>query len=234
VETITVEKDGSLFEISVSSAHRQGFEARHGLGSLVRLYRLLAQDCRSFVEVGREFGLTRERIRQIYKTRLAQYLPRKSGHERTRACTLARVHVKPWPKQTLMAWRLARQAGLHVSHMNYVRSNGVVDTFRRILLVNGKRCKIHFLTNEIKCGYRCYARIRAFSPSLKKDEFQIFIVQVKGFDRRVFVAPSKTILAAGYSDDLYLSLERKPVYKNHRPRIDWWQYENAWNLLKDD
>ena len=63
------------------------FEDRYGIGSQERLLALLRQPCVTFARIARDFGVTRECVRQ-WHWRLLPHAP--SGHERQRQCRVLR------------------------------------------------------------------------------------------------------------------------------------------------
>ena len=66
--------EGNIYAIPVSRESIYFFEKKHGKGSLLRMLRLLANDCNTFSSIANQFGLTRERVRQIYKRKLSLHL----------------------------------------------------------------------------------------------------------------------------------------------------------------
>jgi len=205
----------------------------------------LAKECNSFTEVGRIFGITKWAVSKTYTKRLAPYLPQKGGYDRKRTCTIARHQAKPLPEFPLEVWKEARKHGILVARSLSV-VNSKYRTQTRELLLNDKLSKIRFLRNKVSCkaAVNCaYAHAQISVTSLSDYKFQIIVVEVEGFARRYFVIPSEVIAfnrKSYYSqkrrcEEYYINLplQKVPIYKNIKPITDWWQYENAWNLLKD-
>lgn len=251
MEMMILEKDGQRFEIPILEKQKIAFEERHGMGSLQRLYTLLARDCKSFVEIGGMFGVTDERIRQIYKQRLASYLPKKNGRERQRACTLSGIHFREhgesFPKHVLQVWRKARKLNFSVSHVNHVynRSDGEspVATISKELLINGKLCKIYITHtySQRQPNSPIYAHTTiapVISPcalEINQYAFLIVVVDIMVAPETYFLIPEEkfnTIIPyknkRGYTTR---SLNLPVIASKHRADNSWIEYENAWHLL---
>ena len=84
-----------------------------------------------------------------------------------------------------------------------------------------------------------YAHAGCSLLDLQESEFQIFIQEISGRQGRIFLVPSSVILSGRFYFSetgyvcIFLPIEKLPIYKNRKPRIDWWQYENAWHLIKN-
>ena len=233
MEIMILEKEGKKFEIPVPQDHKIAFEERHGKGSLRRLYTLLARDCNTFVEIGRMFGVTNERIRQIYKQRLAPHLPKKNGRERQRACTLARIHFlrkgESFPKHVLVVWGKAKKLGFPVSHVNHIYC-----TISKELLINGKLCKIYRThpSSQSQPNGPLYAHT-TIAPA-GSYAFLIVVINIKGMRETYFIIPgeqfdniSRFKNKRGYTRRS-LNL---PIGPKHQADNPWREYENAWHLL---
>lgn len=242
MKIMIIGKEGQKYEIPISLNHEIKFEKRHGRGSLQRLYALLARDCRSFVEIGEVFGVTDERIRQIYKQRLAPYLPKKNGNERRRACTLSRIHFskkgKSFPKHVLEIWRKTKKLGFSVSHVNHALHSKTlpVITISKELLINGKLCKIY--------RTRTYSQsqpngpLYAHTTIAPADSYAFLIVVAHNIliaPKTYFIIPKEgfnTITThknkRGY---MVRSLNLPIIASRHRGDNPWAKYENAWHLL---
>jgi hypothetical protein len=96
----------------------------------------------------------------------------------------------------------------------------------RRLLIQGYRCYVSISRSACQpSGARKYAHHMVVKL---KTDFEILVSDVPDYKRRIFVLPWAELK----STDIYVPLEKLPVYKNRRPQIDWWAYENAWHLLK--
>lgn len=67
----------------------------------------------------------------------------------------------------------------------------------------------------------------------------IVFMEIEGWPERIFVIPSHDILNAyGVQKNralrLQLPVEKRPIYNDIRPRLDWWSYENAWPRPQED
>lgn len=60
-------------------------------------------------------------------------------------------------------------------------------------------------------------------------DFRIVVVDPPGYQRRCFIVPAIMLLEKKI---YYIPAERTPIYPTNPPKIDWWEYENAWHLIK--
>ncbi|MDP1688631.1 MAG: hypothetical protein Q8L47_00670 [bacterium] len=236
--TIRVAREDGIFYIPINEERRLRFEKTHGARSLFKLYSLFAEDCKSFTEIGKIIGLTKQRISQIYKQDIMPFLPFKSGRERVRQCTLASVHLDRFPKATLAVWREGRKNGVVVSHLNSINSNSNVYTLRTGLILNGKRCRIASISNQLSppgCQ-RKYARLLVTSKSLRKFDFLICVLYITKSKKQFFIIPTADLLSGPYIKSaikcFYLPYEILPVFNNIIPKLVWSSYINAWHLIK--
>ena len=80
---------------------RQAFEFRKQHSGTIasfsfeELLEIFRNDCLKFSEIGKQFGVSRERIRQIYQHYFSQVIPRRpNGRVREKVCTLKKRSVK--------------------------------------------------------------------------------------------------------------------------------------------
>lgn len=237
---LIVERQEGLFGIPICKNYEQRFEKLHGKNSLIKLYQLLAEDCRSFSEIGRMFQLSRERIRQIHKKQLAPFLPSKCGHERRRICTIARLKRRPLPPLIREIWSIARR--------NCVKADVIISGLkdhprisRRSLILNGNKARVLMCKNKCLSYKGSSVFLTHNSVSLKtltQYDVIIFIIAVPGFRRKYFLIPASKMLDVSYSRDLYKIEFKMPIEKegdgiNYAKKYNWWQYENAWHILQD-
>jgi hypothetical protein len=76
------------------------------------------------------------------------------------------------------------------------------------------------------------------SENIIGTDFQIFHLAVDTLPERWFVIPSEKLQevlksSPGLRKSIYLSAQKRPVYKNRRPKFDYWQFEDAWHLIKE-
>ena len=252
MEIMILEKEGQKFEIPILQKQKNAFEERHGRGSLQRLYALLARDCNTFVEIGEMFGVTDERIRQIYQKRLALYLPKRNGRERRRACTLSRIHfagsVKSFPKHVLKIWGKARRHGFSVSHVNHVynRNDGELPvlTISKELLINGKLCKIYITHtySQRQSDGPLYAHTTiapmispyTLAPGINPYAFLIVAVDIMVAPETYFLIPEEkfnNIIPYKNKRGYMVRSLNLPIGAKHNASNPWLTYENAWHLL---
>lgn len=248
MEIMILKKEGQEFEIPISKLHKAAFEKRHGRESLQRLYALLARDCNTFTEIGGVFGLTRERIRQIYEKRLAPYLPKKNGRERQGSCMLSRIHFygkykkRGFPEYVLHVWRRARKLGFFVSHINHVYVFGEtrqISTSFKELLINGRLCKIyHAYTcqqSNARGGFYAHLCLGGVTE-MGSCAFFVVAVAIKNVKKTYFIIP----VPCDQLDNVAIYKDKKgyvkrfinlPLGSKHLESNPWRKYENAWHLL---
>ncbi len=95
----------------------------------IELRGILQDNCIRDVEIAREYGVSRERIRQ-----LAQIVGLPPGRERRRACTLAHKPVKPDPQWLVNLRSVVEPMGLTVTRL--------VQGHRWRVLLNGVECAV--------------------------------------------------------------------------------------------
>ena len=186
------------------------------------------------------FGVTNERIRQIYKQRLAPHLPKKNGHERQRACALARIHFsrkgESFPKHVLEVWRKARKLGFSVSHVNHIHYSKTLPvlTLAKELSINGRVCKIY--RTRTSSQSQPNGPLYAHTTIAPEGSYAFLIVVVD-----IMVAPETYFLIPEKKFNAIISYKNKrgyavrslnlPIGPKHRADNPWHGYENAWHLL---
>jgi|GEM_PF-6546447 len=222
---------------------------RHNL-TFEDFFEYFKADCVRHTRVAELTGLSRERIRQIYNRYFREIFDNKSGRQRGKACTLENRLVKVnrtenelFETDTIIKTVVekARAAGCEVRSIPYIKDDmltGAIDV--NALLVNGHRCAVHSLSYGFrrKGLKRVYTCIRMPFAELVATEAVILFTSVAEFDEHLFVMPSSTLREVVFGNDptamaktIYLPTEKLPIYNNQRPRIDWWEYEEAWHLL---
>lgn len=235
MEIMILEKEEQKFEIPIAQNHKNAFEARHGKGSLTKLYKLLTKDCLTFGEIGEKLdGLSRERIRQIYEKRLAPYLPQKNGRERRHLCTLSRIRFlgknNAYPPHVLAVWQEARKYAFVVQP---VRSN--YYALRKDLFINKKRCRVLEPYIAYK-GKKRYANSHIGVEQERHVEYYIMVIKQ---EKCFFIIPSQNLQilshyrnAKGYLVR-HIQIPLDPSMYHWARKIDWLIYKNAWHFFVD-
>lgn len=210
--------------------------------------KLFANDCTSFTNIGenrpKRLRLSREMVRLVYRKCFADLFPRRpGGRVRQKFCTLKRIKIKsrelPMDGATKEVAEAAVRKGL-TFEKEQVKGRQPCFVFKkRVLWLNHKRCLVGLATKKWspRGTNRSYTHIWWSKNYLKSADFAVITQKVPGFPERFFIIPTADllkILRDKKRKSFYLPLGRLPVYRNRRPRIDWWQYENAWHLLKDE
>lgn len=178
-------------------------------------------------EIAKRAGVSRERIRQIYNARFRDQLGGLSGVGRNRL-NWEEKHFPgleaSWSPATRRVAATARENDMEVFPVPVIpRTKGRGHS--HLLVINGRSCLVRTARSHYvpKVGGRRYYH---FGIRRVKDDFTIFVTRV-----RIFVVPN-TMLRDRYSHHLYLPVDKLPPYNNIQPGVDWWQYENAWELLR--
>jgi hypothetical protein len=206
---------------------------------------LFANDCLTFAEIGRRLGeeaLSRERVRQIYNKYFRGFFPRRRGGRlRRRVCALRRRHIaaKDFAGNEALAkiYRLAGKAGVAVEKA-FIAGSRQPRFRRKGALIGGALYVIHHAKILFHQRRRSYARALLRVSTLHRAA-GVIVLQETGSGERVFIFPSRDILET-YSREieargeicLFIPTEKLPVYRNRKPRLDWWKYENAWPGIK--
>ena len=134
-----------------------------------------------------------------------------------------------------------RRAKSYGCEIELVRQKISTRTRTKRFLANGRLCNLHDLKKAFRFGRdkRWSANMAFLLPTLLKVEWLIVRVQVAGFPEHWFVIPSLKLqkLFAGSNSkrkNFRFPLEKLPVYHNRLPMIDYWQYEDAWHLIKKE
>jgi AraC-like DNA-binding protein len=195
-------------------------------------------------------GLSRERIRQIYDRQFRELFGGKSGRERFSAYTLKRRLAQADQKAKERERKVAelnpvidqaRAAGCTVNFV--LRKKGrktTRDIEPRLLDINGRRCLIYPSISRSAIqgegGKRRYVSVRVSHGTVLGVEAVVLRTTVRKHPEHTFVIPSKALLRAYFnppkdSAALYIAAEPLSPYNNHFPRVDYWNYEDAWHLL---
>jgi hypothetical protein len=205
------------------------------------------QDCNSFSNIAEITQVSKQRVSQIYMKYFAELIPRRpDGHTRQRMCTTKKWYSRIKESSAEILNDNQKKIIAIVSPYNFeiktipIRGrNGYLAGFhRRSLRINGKICSIRVINSAypIRKDYEnIYGRLITQLKTLKEEDFLIISFSSTGFNETTFVVPTLVLLdqfKPGQAERVfYLPIIKRPVYKNHRPLIDYWNYENAWHLL---
>jgi hypothetical protein len=224
-----------------------GSRRKHSL-TFEDLFEYFKADCVRHARIAELAGVTREAIRQIYNKYFRELFD-KSGKERVHACTLETrfVQIKRSENELFQQNPLfkvivdkARAAGCVVEALPVCFRSGLAGKVSsENLLINGHLCSLHCLTGRAgnKRLIRCYTHTNISYSTMMEAKALILHTAVNGFQERTFVVPTANLRRVhrsamkGASTHIVLPTERLPVYNNQHPKVDYWQYEDAWHLL---
>lgn len=174
----------------------------------------------------------------MYNTYFAElFLRRETGISRIRACAIRRAPErraknaeKNDPEHLAHLIGRLREEGLRVRRIPVHGEIGRYRFCKTRLRVNGKRCDI---SRCVRAG-----RPRRGSPfywkvtiSANRFECEHLIVVCGPADAvRYFVIPT-SVLPEKSGNEAYIPVDGYTGYKNHKPIVDYTQFEDAWHLL---
>lgn len=237
---VEVMQRGDTISIPVNHKVHQRFENKYGThGGMQRFFSLLAEECNSFQDVADYYQMTTERVRQYYDLYMASVLETKTGRERQRVCTLARIHIERFPDHLLAVWRRARRHGLSVSPVNSVsQKTPIVRTLRGALWLNNFLCRVHVVSSDAVITCRIgLVTVKIRASGMMQERYAFHICVIRFLERRqsgwlYYVIPSAAIPQAGC---FYLPVsapaERMLKREVTWAKYDWSQYLDAWHLI---
>ena len=211
------------------------------------LFRLFENNCNT-TTIARKVGISSERVRQLYGKYFQKLLGGKSISNRRRSQIIAQQKTRTRRSaeeflgsagmRTIL--KKARSAGWKVKIIPCARSgifSGAVLT--RVVKINGRRCSLHHLTKAFKTSpkaRRDYARTTISERTIGSVDTLVVRSTIEGFPEHTFIIPAAHVRRLLVSTEkkevsLYFPIEHLPVYKNSRPRLDMWEYEDAWHFL---
>jgi hypothetical protein len=186
---------------------------------------------------------TVETIRRLYVKYFAHLLPcSPSGRFRRKLYNLNKrlFKARDFSKAPALLKKVAKMA---MKRGFAVEKNPISSRARgfssRLILINGKKCGIHRVSGLWRSprGKREYSSVKVSSSRLQECDFLIILRETKKYSLKVFVIPVSVLLQLPERRKrffyLYIPLKKYPVYLNHRPKLDVWNYLNAWHLLSD-
>ena len=219
---------------------------KHAL-SFNQLFRWFKDDRVRFSEIAMASGLSIERIRQIYQRYFQHLFGKRTGRDRYHSYKWQLIHERFQHKQAEVfaqdhfhsVIEHARAASCTIESVATSYGNHIPTVKIKSLMVNNHLCSVLQArrTKNDKGSRRFYAQFAVARSVLERVDAVIFHCAPPGMQRRIFVVPQDVILAlfgttSGRTVSLYFPLRKLPVYRNQRPRVDLWQYEDAWHLLK--
>jgi hypothetical protein len=182
-------------------------------------------------------GVSRERIRQLHAAYFAPF--DLSGRERYKIITKERqkqkatAHAEAIDK--LWALKMAGlEKGLNVEPI--ITDYSPVRCYNNLARVNGHLCGVHYAKSTSHPSiHRSYFNVNISRSLIENTEFTIIFT---GEDARpAFILPSKIISDLQWRGrphkTIYLPEKKLLPYNNQYPKIDWWNYMEAWHQLED-
>lgn len=199
------------------------------------------EEGKSFREIGDLAGVSWQAIAQLYKKYFSSAMA--SGRERRKDLVKKKwdqkaiSHLDEIDKLSILKEE-ALKNGYEVSSVQHAGQLGGWFTDR--LLINGKLCRVFYsptasLITSKPGRSKLYYRFTVARATPSKSDFIFFIA---GEDpHQIFIFPSEVIAERFKSNKrplkiFYIPIEYKEPHNNILPKIDWWAYLGAWNLLE--
>jgi|GEM_PF-4626655 len=205
---------------------------RKGSLSFEQLFELFGNDCSSMEDIAGLDGTTKQAVNFLYHRYFRGLTSRKDGHHRRKICIIKkRIAAKksePVDGVVRKIWLIAKKEGFKVGKaLGKDRKSWFLT---QTISIENKNCRVHHLQRASSKGH---ARLNANSPLLKRHEFLIVIRTIPGFPETIFIIPTKVILEVlGERSNRKIDLPCKKDNHLPKPRVDFWQYEQAWHLLR--
>jgi hypothetical protein len=188
-----------------------------------RVWKLIEPGDNTFQEIGKQVGLTRERVRQIAQKRYPDF----HGH-RGRSLAVLRRRLARWEVEPFVApfYEEARARGFAVAPHVLSRPNGYMYLNTRGLLVNGYDCQVRkSVPYKYSLGLTEKPVVRAeVCVSPHRRDFSITHVPSLGF----FIVPAGAEGWRRHSVPIFPERAARPG----GIRAPVWKYLNAWHLLE--
>lgn len=204
------------------------------------LMKLCSNDCNAFAQIAESGEVSRERIRQLYQEIFADITPgRPDGRTRFKVCARKRGiqraadDFKHYSKFTLIIEE-ATKRGYEIKPVltKYSRRPNRKYFSKTKLLINSYLVGVVKTTSQCKAGKRTYF-VLPVGSAIKVTKFMIGIVGEKS-ESKIYIIPTEILLELLGDRNkfyIYIPVKKLPPYHNMRPRVDWWQYLDAWHLL---
>ncbi len=190
----------------------------------------------SFENIGVHLGVSRQRIWQLYTKYFKEFC------DSTIRSKEAKVNKKKqeYKERLFKEDEVIRTIRTRVNELGHT----IEPVYRRWagamcskVIINGYLCSIRVIKNRFtpsKRTKRVYNHVSILRKTVQKVSFVIVCVEESNAIVRIFVLPSSILLAqfSGNEISVYTPIEKLPPYNNSRPRINYWEYEGAWHLLK--
>lgn len=203
---------------------------------------------RTIMEIADLAGVSKQRIQQIYTTYFGFNV---TGRERRHSFVCERmrenaiISVEDSEKLSYLSDALA-EMGLS---MEIVQSKDLNRCYQNMAIINGHSCRIYLskkatfspLSTRNGERYKTYNRIQVIKSILNEYEFIIAIAgeirEAGENERRIFIIPSIDLKEKFGKEDrksFYLPTDNQGKDRKISPVMDWWSYQGAWHLLKDN
>lgn len=205
--------------------------------SLSELEQLLNEG-KTFREIGDMAGVSYQAISHLYKHHFEHLMP--TGWERRKAIIneqwkqKGKTYLDGIEHLSIIAEE-AKKVGYEVEP---IEKESIRGWHKDKILINGKICRVYHPKvpgSTSEDSNRLYYRISLSRSPLLKCDFLIALVGEGPYD--IFIFPSGDILdqfgEGKHHKMLYIPSEYQDPYNNQYPKIDWWDYQQAWGRLQE-
>ena len=239
-------------ELTLTNSHvvavKERYEARAGrkigLPFDLLFERLKSDDCR-LSDIAKDAGVSRQAIHFIYNRYFRDLFGDRTGRERQKVSAEKKNTERNSNKyKRRQIFNIIREKFLFAKVSTIgdelkmeITLNVGLDGLWGFICLNSFRCLFH--TSNKVFWSNAHAKYYSYSIQLhrlEQTEFVIFHGQDKEYSERIFIVPTHILKNRFTEGDsrkfFYLPVEKVVPYNNMFPKIDFWQYENAWYLLK--
>lgn len=199
-----------------------------------RLYAEFSNDCKTFEDIAKSQGVTRERVRQLYMKYFSQIIPRRpNGRARRKICTLKRRTLNKQERFFNYPAASALKSAVELLGLG-IR---VIKIETRIVSIEGKRCYFYVSRKARQVSpvnKKLYWRFPLNPSTLKRSEIIILALLENG-NFRFFIVPVRQLPARFFEALRSLYIPQGGFNSKGRGRrsdfSDVLKYENAWYYL---
>lgn len=226
----------------------ESVKKRKNTRSFEELFGFFQEESLSLGSVAQLCGVTEQSIHEIYQTYFQEIFGSRTDRyakllKKRRQTRKIELKATGFPNNLLTRVAIrARLRGCKVHVIPFAEKGAPSGVLRRRLLINDHVCLVvnpcaaHHTSKHTK---RWYVHTHISIKSLTEVDALIVFLSTKGFAERIFVVPGKDILRChsrqvsrgSKNVSLTIPLEKLPAYHNMLPYLDYWQFEDAWQLL---
>lgn len=206
--------------------------------SFDELYNLFRDSSNTFESIAHRFNVSPQAVWEIYNNYFRELLRVLRDRNREEHIEKRRAAIRS--SRALRHEALSRfitEANLHSLAIEEIpKSQRPNDPVKKRLIINGHQCSLHFLQTPRKDPLRLtlYFKLGSSIRVITSVEFLIALTFSENI-YRFFIIPSTAVKAVyGHKETFGLYIPDSKTFdpRGPRPFLYYWDYENAWHLLK--